>query len=98
MENHNQSPSGVDGIMLPEELSELLEVLAMQVHEVWMKRRLDDGWCYGPLRDDKKRTHPCLVAYDRLPESEKEYDRLTASTTLKTILAAGFEIRKAEKT
>ena len=45
-------------------------------------------------RDDRRKTHPCLVPYEELPEAEREYDRQTAVQTLKLILKLGFEIRK----
>ena len=54
-----------------------------------------DGWVWGPHRDDGQKQHPCLVPYDELPESEKEYDRLMAVENLKTILALGFQITKS---
>ena len=33
-------------------------------------------------RNDELKTHPCLIPYDELPESEKEYDRNTSIGTL----------------
>ena len=45
-------------------------------------------------RDDEKKTHPCLVPYEELPEIEKDYDRNTAIGTLKLIQALGFDIVK----
>jgi len=48
----------------------------------------------GEKRDDKAKTNPCLIAYDELPESEKEYDRTTAMETLKAIMALGYTIEK----
>ena len=56
------------------------------------KGRMDDGWTYGPVRDDAKKQHPCLVPYADLPESEKDYDRATAISTLKLICKMGYEI------
>lgn len=44
-------------------------------------------------RDDKQKKHPCLVPYDQLPETEKEYDRKTAEATLKAIMKLGFTIQ-----
>jgi hypothetical protein len=55
---------------------------------------MQDGWTYGPHRDDAKRTHPCLVPYEQLPESEKEYDRVMVNEALKAILALGYRIEK----
>lgn len=72
----------------------LLEDLARNAHEIWAQKRIQDGWVYGSQRDDAKRTHPCLVPYEQLPESEKEYDRALVNETLKTILALGYRIEK----
>lgn len=88
-------PNAVDtsGIELPGDLLELTERLAKNVHENWAKGRLRDGWTYGPVRDDKKKTTPCLLPYDQLPESEKEYDRNTALETVRLILKLGYTIQ-----
>ena len=73
-------------------LQNLIETLAKNAHEVWAKQRTSEGWTYGPHRDDERRRHPCLVPYQDLSESEKEYDRITAIETLKVILKLGFKV------
>lgn len=50
-----------------------------QIHENWMRSKADHGWIYGHLKDPIKRTHPCMVAYDRLPEEQKIKDRIFIS-------------------
>lgn len=55
---------------------------------------MHEGWTYGPERDDANKKHPCLIPYEELPESEKEYDRATSQETLKLILSSGFAITK----
>lgn len=87
-------PIDTADITLSAELQELTEEMARNVHEVWSQTRINDGWTYGPERNDARKKHPCLVPYDELPESEKEYDRNTSQETLKLILKLGFEIRK----
>lgn len=76
------------------EVQPLLEDLAKNAHEVWAQKRIEDGWTPGPQRDDTQKKHPCLVPYEQLPESEKEYDRALVNQTLKTILALGYRIVK----
>ncbi|MDX6270571.1 MAG: hypothetical protein QOD28_1794, partial [Acidobacteriota bacterium] len=49
-------------------------------------------WHYGTQRDDERLEHPGLVAYEELPEVEKQYDRNTALETLKTIISLGYTI------
>ncbi len=92
--NYTPFPLDTTAIELPEELMNLAEQMAKNVHEVWAAGRIADGWTYGTKRDDEKKTHPCLVPYEELPDSEKEYDRNTAISTLKFILAQGFCINK----
>ena len=88
------SPAEVSGVQLPEQLDELAESIAKNVHEVWAANRIAEGWTYGPVRDDAKKETPCLVPYEDLPEEEKAYDRETAFGTLKYIVSLGFEITK----
>lgn len=91
---YTPAPADTKNVNLPEELLPLIEEMAKNVHEVWAQNRINDGWTYGPVRDDEKKTHPCLIAYEELPESEKEYDRATSQETLKLILKLGFDISK----
>ena len=87
-------PMDTSDIQLPKELDVLIEQMAKNVHEVWAQSRMDQGWTYGEKRDDTLKTHPCLVAYEDLPEIEKAYDRDTALGTLKLISKLGFKISK----
>lgn len=88
------NPAETSDVELPEELLPLIEEMAKNVHEVWAKNRMAEGWTYGPERDDTHKKHPCLVPYEELPENEKEYDRATSQETLKLILKLGFDISK----
>ena len=88
------APAETSDVKLPEELLPLIEEMAKNVHEVWARNRMNEGWTYGPKRDDVHKHHPCLVPYEELPEFEKEYDRATSQETLKLILKSGFAISK----
>ena len=87
-------PKDTSGIELDEELVRLTELIAENVHEVWAKGRIEEGWVYGEERNTEKKTTPCLVPYSELPESEKEYDRRTAMETIKLIVSLGYRIEK----
>ena len=93
-EKYVPQPMDTEDIRLPEELNTLIEQMAKNVHEVWAKSRIDEGWVYGPERSDELKQHPCLVPYEELPEIEKEYDRNTAIGTLKLVSKLGFKISK----
>ena len=94
MKEYIPKPVETRYIQLSDELKGLVEAMAKNVHEVWAQNRIKEGWTYGPVRDDLKKQHPCLVPYDELPDSEKEYDRATSQETLKFILKSGFSISK----
>lgn len=80
-------------IELSSDIHKLVEQLAASNHDNWARQRMGEGWRYGPQRDDEHKTHPDLVPYDELPESEKEYDRASVVETLKAIIALGYEVR-----
>ncbi|MBP5561405.1 MAG: Ryanodine receptor Ryr [Muribaculaceae bacterium] len=88
------TPVDTSDVKLPDELLPLVEDMARNVHEVWARTRLEQGWRHGQQRDDNNRRHPDLVPYDELPEAEKIFDRNTSVETLKLILKLGFTITK----
>ena len=94
MKENNYQPNPIDttDVVVPDELNDLLEKLAKNVHETWAAGRMKEGWKHGVTRDDAKKEHPCLVAYEELPDNEKEYDRETAMQTIKVMLKLGFKI------
>lgn len=85
-------PVDTSGVELPRDVAALTELLARNTHENWASQRLSDGWRWGPVRDDARREHPGLVAYEELSEAERDYDRRTALETVRLILALGFRI------
>jgi hypothetical protein len=91
---YQPKPIDVSSARITADVLELTELLAKNVHEIWAKQRLADGWHYGAKRDDAKKEHPCLVPYESLPESEKEIDRQGALGTLKAIIVLGYDITK----
>jgi hypothetical protein len=68
----------------------LVEALARNAHEVWAELRMNDGWTYGPSRDDVRKQHPCLVRFDDLSESDRASDRAMMAEILKAVVFTGF--------
>ncbi len=94
MKQYIPQPIDTKEVVLPVELTELVEAMAKNVHEVWAETRIAQGWSYGPERNDQLKHHPCLIPYEELPEEEREYDRNTAIGTLKLIQKLGFKISR----
>lgn len=54
-------------------------------HKSWLAEKERDGWVYGEVKDEVKKTHPCCVPYDQLPENQKAKDYIY-SAVVKTLL------------
>ena len=93
---YKPAPMDLSDIHLPDSLCELTEAIAENTHEVWSQRRLEEGWTYGPIRDEKAMKHPGLLPYSDLSEREKDYDRATAMNAIKMMVKLGFKIEKGE--
>ncbi|MGR3177953.1 MAG: RyR domain-containing protein [Candidatus Anammoxibacter sp.] len=91
---YKPKPIDTSKIQLPDSIIELVELLAENAHDIWAEGRIREGWTYGPERNDTNKKHPCLVHYEDLPESEKEYDRNSVKETLKAIIALGYRLEK----
>jgi len=87
-------PIDLSDVELPNDLIELREAIAENAHDVWAVERQAQGWVYGEERNDDKKTHPCMVYYSELPESEKRFDREMAMNTLKLLRKLGYDIIK----
>lgn len=61
---------GVDALIADPSLS------AEDMHKRWAAHKTAEGWVYGPVKDAKAKTHPCLVPFDDLPEDQQRKDNL----------------------
>jgi len=47
-----------------------------EMHENWVKFKLAHGWKHGEEKSTFRKTHPCLVPYDELPEGQQMKDKI----------------------
>jgi serine phosphatase RsbU (regulator of sigma subunit) len=52
-----------------------IETMARVEHIRWSWEKRLNGWTFGSIKDDIKKTHPSIIRYEDLSESEKEKDR-----------------------
>ncbi len=45
-------------------------------HDQWMAEKQAAGWRYGAVKDAQKKTHPALVPFTELSETERRKDAL----------------------
>ncbi len=54
---------------------EEIETMARVEHIRWCWDKILHGWIYGKIKDERKKTHPAIIPYEALSDSEKEKDR-----------------------
>lgn len=94
MKEYIPNPVNLSDVILPEGLYELIEIISENTHEVWAAGRISEGWHYGPERNDHLKSHPYLIPYKLLPETEKQYDRETVLNTIKMVMLLGYRLSK----
>jgi len=80
-----------------------LELMAENEHDRWMEWHLSQGWHWGEKKDPAKlteepnlKTHPCLIAYAKLNDKERNKDRNSIRHYPDFVDAAGMKIVDAQ--
>lgn len=50
------------------------DITPKEQHTIWKLNKIKNGYVYGEIKDDIKKTHPCLVDYEQLPQLERLKD------------------------
>lgn len=60
-------------------------------HVAWMNLRKREGWTWGPVKDEVKKEHPCMVAYEDLPQAQRKKDAVVmrAYMALRSVVGTG---------
>ncbi|XP_078000970.1 ryanodine receptor 2-like [Glandiceps talaboti] len=85
-------PVDTSNYIIPHYIEGVRDKLAENIHELWCMNKIEAGWMYGPVRDDTKKTHPCLCPFNNLSEEERTFDITMAYETLKTLIALGYHV------
>ena len=95
---YEPTPINLDDVELDDDLEDLLEAIAENAHDVWAKDRAAEGYVYGPVNNSDPSkgalTNKDLRPYSELPDSEKDYDRKMAVSTLKLAKRLGFKVSR----
>lgn len=69
-----------------------VERMAELEHGRWNIERLRNGWRFGQPREDAKKIHNCIVAWEKLPDDIREYDRNSIRAFPDILGKAGLEV------
>jgi len=85
-------PVDTSHVQLPGYVENVKEKLAENLHELWAMGKIENGWIWGERRDDVDKIHPCIVQFDKLSSTEKQYNISLAEETLKMLLALDYRL------
>jgi hypothetical protein len=71
-----------------------VSMMARMEHESWCLGKKDQGWHYGPEKDNDKKTNPALLPWEELPDGEREKNRDFIRGLPRLLVQAGFQIEK----
>ena len=83
---YTPNPVDTKGTDLPSALVPMQEKIAENLHELWAMNRIQAGWTFALVRDESKKQNPCLTAFERLPEQQRQFNMTMAGETLKTFM------------
>ena len=98
---YDPQPIDVSRIKLNDDLEELIEVIAEDLHDVWAVNKIKKGFTYAPLDsngDEEKGLHShFLVPYFMLKDDDKETsdkknDRDNATAAIKLLKRLGYRL------
>lgn len=69
-----QRTSAINGVKFHQ--SSKLTAKPEDSHNSWMKEKVESGWVYGEVKDEEKKTHPCIVPYEQLPLKQRLKDHI----------------------
>lgn len=77
---------------LDEFTSDEIMLLAREEHIRFVAQKAKSGWVYGPVRDNDKKIHPCLVDWNKLPKDEQQKDIDAAKNVIPLLKKAGLRV------
>ncbi|MDR0864568.1 MAG: AAA family ATPase, partial [Candidatus Symbiothrix sp.] len=67
-------------------------IMAKQEHQRWIDEKIEDGWVYASVRDDKKKHHDCIIEWDKLSEEVQNWDKEPVRNIIGVLDAVGYGV------
>ncbi len=74
-----------------------LELMAEETHKIYCEQQKNEGWKYGPAKNEDAKTNPLLVDYDKLSEEDKEQNRDQVRNIFRKLEHAGCSMAPAKE-
>ncbi|XP_065916546.1 ryanodine receptor 2-like isoform X2 [Dysidea avara] len=85
-------PLDLSAVTVPEDLMELIHMLAENNHKVWAKEKIKDGWKFGSATDNDSKRNPALVPYASLDEETRDLNWNSAHDVVRSVILLGCSL------
>ncbi|OON14645.1 ryR domain protein [Opisthorchis viverrini] len=85
-------PIETSQVHLPNAMKGLIDRFAQHCHDSWALELIEQGYTFGPVVDEVKRTHPNLCSFANLQEHEQARYIQPVTDTLKAMFALGWSV------
>lgn len=89
-----QRRSTIQGVRMLSKKGQQNQIHPAEIHNFWMKKKLEDGWSYAEKIDAEKKKHPCIMPFEFLSREQQLKDVLFV-TTVYTLLAPTRDAQQA---
>lgn len=74
------------------------DMTARDEHQRWYNERWEQGWRYGPVRDNERKLHPSMRDFDELPLGErlKDLARIAMAEELRQLIDLSSLVKDKE--
>ena len=69
-----QKKSAIEGVKF--HLENYVDAGPEASHNMWLAHKKANGWTFGPVKDEKKLQHPCMMPFWALPPAQRAKDYL----------------------
>jgi hypothetical protein len=73
-----------------------LERLAEAEHHRWVAHKRASGWIYAAVRDNRRKRHPMIIKWGKLPEHEREKDRAAVRNIPAVLASVGLRVTRVD--
>ena len=81
-----------DGITRIHDWDLLIDAIATTRHHLWLRKKLEDRWAYGPIYDSEDKISPYIKLFADLPADDQNFLGKYAKKLIRVLLDEGYWI------
>eukprot|EP00941_MAST-03F_sp_MAST-3F-sp1_P001030 g1030.t1 len=91
-ETYTPQPIETEDIQVPKELNFLIDAMCSNMHDIWARAKMEDGYTFGKASDEASKKSANLVDFCHLPKDQQEKNREIVRNCIKLLYALGHSL------